>query len=108
MGIITVGERLNKAVGLCQTAGLHNFLIRCIGVAPAHVLFNGSGKQHILLQHHSNVVAQGFEIVLAHVHAAHFYASLGHVIQSRNQLNQRAFCTARSADDAHRFAGSNM
>ena len=90
-------ELLNELVGLGQLAGFQHLLVGGVGIAPAQVVFDGAAEQHVFLQHDGHVVAQGLQIVLAHIHAAYLYAALGGVVQPGNQLNQRGFGRTRAA-----------
>ena len=94
-GVVFIGELLDELVGLGQLAGFQHLGVGGVGVAPAQVVFDGAGEQHVLLQHHGHLVAQGFQVVLAHVHAAHLDAAFGHVIQAGDQLDQGRSWTSR-------------
>ena len=56
------------------------------------------------MQHNAHGVAQGNQVVVAHVVSAHKHGALGGVVQARDQLHKRALARARAAEDAHRRA----
>ena len=55
----------DKLIRLRQAAGLLQFLIGGVLVAPAQVFLDGAGKQHVFLQHHCYLVAQRFQVVVS-------------------------------------------
>ena len=102
VGVIALREALDKLVRLGKPAGFGNFPVRCVGIAPAQVFQNGSGEEHVLLQHHGHRVAQALQVVLAHIAAADPDAALRHIVKPRDQLNQGGLSGARTAEDADR------
>ena len=108
MGVIAIGHAVNKLVGAGRPTGLDAFLFGGIGVAPAQVLQNGAGKEGVFLQYHRHLVAQGFHVVLPHVHAAYAYRALIHVVQPADEVDQTALARASAADDANGFAGADV
>ena len=104
VGIVARGELRNELVRAGQPAGLHQFLVHSLRIAPAEVFPDRSGKQNVLLQHHRHLIAQRFQIVIAHVRPADPDDALRHVIQAGNQLDQRGFGGAGAADDADGLA----
>ena len=101
-GVILVRELLNELVGLGQAAGLFYLGICCVGITPAEIVLDGTGKQYVFLENYGNLVAQGFQIIFAHVHAAHFHTALRHVVQTGNELNQGGLGgtgSAKNTDD---------
>ena len=47
------------------------------------------------------------QVVAAHIHAAHRYAALAHVVQARNQLYQARFGRTRATQHAYRLPGGD-
>src|SRR5699024_1713503 len=103
-GVILLGELLDELVGLGQTAGFLHLGVGGVGVATAQVVLCGAREQHVLLQHHGHLVAQGLQVVLAHVHAAHLHAALGDVVQAGDQLDQAGLGRTGAAQDADDLA----
>ena len=64
------GNSLDKSIRLCQTAYALELLVRGVLVAPAQVFLDRAGEQHVLLEHHGNLIAQRLDVVIAHIHAA--------------------------------------
>ena len=108
VGIIALGEALNELVGAGLTAGLHQFLVGGVGVAPAQVLFNGAGEQGVLLQHHGHLIPEDIQVILPHIHAAHLQAALGHIVQPGNQLHQSGLGRAGAPQDSNGGAGGDV
>ena len=107
-GIVAVGELGNKIVGAGQLTGVDQLLVGGVQVAPTQIFFNGAGKQHVLLQHHRHLAAQGIQIVFTHVYPTHLYGAFGGIVQPGDQLDQGGLAAAGAADDPHRLAGRNL
>ena len=60
------------------------------------------------MQHHRNLVAQGFHIIAAHVQPAHADRAFIHIVQAADQVHQAGFARAGAADDADGLAGTDM
>ena len=104
------GNSLDEVVGAAR-AGRHGGISSSVafGVAPAQVLGDGAGEQHVLLQHHGHLVAQDLQVVVAHVHAADLQRAGGHVVQSRTRAApELRLCGAGAADDADGHAGADL
>ena len=56
------------------------------------------------MQHNAHGVAQGNQVVVAHVTPAHEHSAPSRVVQARNELHERALARARAAEHAHRGA----
>ena len=106
--IVLVGEFLNEAVGLRKLACVTNLFISGVRIAPTQVFGNGSGEQHVLLQYHGDLIAQYFQIVIAHIHAADLQRAFGHVIQTWHKLHQTGLCGTGAADDADGHTGTDL
>ena len=76
------------------------------GVADARVpirdvVTNRAREQHRFLKHHTDLVAQGLQGELPDIDAIDQHAPFLRIIKSRNERQQRAFTTARGADQRH-------
>ena len=80
---------------------MYQLFVRGVGIAPAEIFFDGAGKQHVLLQHHSHRVPQRFHVVLPHIHAAHLHAAFRCVVKAGDELHQGGLGRAGAADDAY-------
>ena len=77
-----------------------NYLgIRCFGVSKTQVGRNRSGKQHTFLRYKSNLLTQVFHRKFPDINTVQCYASLRHIIQTRNQIHDRRFSTTGTSDD---------
>ncbi|CAN4049019.1 HTH-type transcriptional regulator immR, partial [Dysosmobacter welbionis] len=76
IGVVLVGELLDKGVRLGQLAHPDHLLVSGVLFAPAEIILDGAGEQHVLLQHHGHLVPQGVHIVVPDVRAAHQDAAL--------------------------------
>ena len=52
VGIVALGEAADEFIGTSQTAGVNQFLVGGVWIAPAQILLDGAGEQGILLEHH--------------------------------------------------------
>src|SRR5699024_2677801 len=84
-GVVLIRELLDKFVGLGQLAGFQDLVIGGVRVAPAQVVLDGAGKQHVLLQHNGHLVAQCFQVIFPHVVAAYLDGAFGHIVQAGDQ-----------------------
>ena len=106
--IIAVREGHDEIVRLRRACGVLDLLVRGVGVAPFQIIFYRAGEKHVLLQHHRDRVAESVQLVVSHVHAAHFDGAAPDVVKTGDELHQRALRRARAADDAHHFAGLHV
>lgn len=90
--IVLIGHPLDKFIGLREPAGFHDLSFGRVRIAPAHVFQDRSGKEHVFLQDDADLVAQIFEVVVAHIDPGHFHAAFRDIVQSRDQLDERALC----------------
>ena len=85
-----------------------HLLVGGVLLAPAQVLLDGAGEQHVLLEHHGHLLPQGLHVVVPHVHAAHQHPALGGVVQPGDELHQGGLGGAGAAQDAHGLAGLDV
>ena len=86
VGVVFIGEALNKFIGASLLACLLDLGIGGILIAPAQVFGNGTAEQFVFLQHHGNAVAQDLQAVIAYIHAANVHMTGGGIIQAGQQL----------------------
>ena len=55
------------------------------------------------MQHHGDLVAQRFEVVVLYVHAAHIHGAFRRVVQARNEVDERRLRRAGPAQNADRL-----
>ena len=82
-----------------------NLLLGCVLISPKKVFFNCSGEKNVLLEHHCNAVAKGFEVVFANVFSANEHGTFGNVIKAGYHLNEGGFRGTGSAKYANCFTG---
>ena len=83
-------------------------LVRRVFVAPAEVIVNRAGEEHVVLQHDGNRVAQALHVVFAHVHAADAHLARRHVVQAGDEADEARLRGARAAHHADRLAGADV
>ena len=105
IGVVLVGELLDKGVRLGQLAHPDHLLVSGVLFAPAEIILDGAGEQHVLLQHHGHLVPQGVHIVVPDVRAAHQDAALSGVVQTGDQLDQGGLGGAGAAQDTYGLTG---
>ena len=86
IGIVLLRHLLDEFIRLRQLAHTLEFLVARVFIAPAQVLLDRAGEQHVLLQHHGHLLAQHLDIVGAHVYAADLDRAGRHVVQARDEL----------------------
>ena len=100
IGVIPVGEGADEFVRLREPARLDHLVVGGVFVAPAQVILDRAGKQHILLQHDADRAAQRLKVVFAHISAADLDAALAHIVKARDELHEGRLARARTAEDA--------
>lgn len=81
-------DAIKELVHARRAASREELIVRRLRIAPLQVLAHGAREQHVLLQHNAHGVAQGDQVVVAHVVSAHKHGALGSVVQARNQLHK--------------------
>ena len=90
-GVVLIGEALDEFIGAGQLCHPDALFLAGVLVAPAQVIQDGAGEQHVLLQYHGDLMAEDIKVVIFHVHATDLDgAGLG-VVQARNELDQADF-----------------
>ena len=89
-GIVAVRETVDELVGTGDAAGRTDLLIAGRLVAPAQIFPDRTGEQHIFLQDDPDRIPQMSEGIVAHLMAADLQRAFTDIIQTRDQLDQRA------------------
>ncbi len=90
-GLITVGEVEDKLMRLRSLRGGDDFLVAGLRPAVSDVGLDRVGEKERGLQDDADPAAQRVEIYRADVHAVHEHCALGHIIEARDQVDQRGF-----------------
>ena len=106
--VVALRQAGDELVRASQAAGFAALRLSRALVAPAQVVKDGAGEEHVLLQHDGDLVAQRLDVVAAHVDAADLHAAAGHVIEPGNQADQARLGGARAAQNADRLAGGDV
>ena len=94
-------QAVDEFVHAGNAAGLPDFLVRGRFLAPAQVILYRAGKQSVFLEHHGDRIPQSLKGVFPDRAAVYIYRAIRDIIESGNQLHQRALGSACLADDAH-------
>ena len=86
-------------------ARLNHLFVRRVGIAPAEIFLYRARKQHVLLQHDRNLIAQAFEVVVPDVYSADEHLALRHVVKTGDEVDERSLARPRAAEYAHRLPG---
>ena len=100
-GLVALGEALDEAVGVGCLGGGDHLLVGGVGSAEGDVVPHGSGGQPGLLQHHAVVLPKGVAGDLTDIKAVHRNASLAHVVEAHEQVDERGLTASRGAYDGH-------
>ena len=91
--IKTLGERLDKIVGVRRNhCGLYRLLRRAWG-AIGNVLGNRAGEECGLLADNANLIAVPLDIQLPYVNTFEFNGALDRIIEALYQANGRGFAS---------------
>ena len=99
-GVVALWKAVDELVRAGGLAGGLALLQGGVLLAPAQVVQDGAGEQHVLLKHHGHLVAQRLHVVPAHVHAAHLYSAGVHIVQPADEVGEGGLAAACAADDA--------
>ena len=108
MGVVLIRHLLDEFIRLCQTAYALELLVRSVFVTPAKVFLDRAGEQHVLLEHHGNLIAQRLDIVIADIHAAYLDRAVRGIVQARNQLHERRLRGTGATENADGLTGLDM
>ena len=107
-GLIAIRHLVNKLTGLGKLAGMTAFFLRCLLVAPAQIIKNGTGEQYVLLEYHRYLISKGLDIILPDISSAYTHGTIQYVVKSRNQLYQRRLGASGSTDNADGLSRMNL
>ena len=103
-GVVALRHLVDELIGAGHAAGFLALLKGGVGIAPAEVVEDGAGEEHVFLEDDGDGVAKGVEVVLAHVATAYHDTALGDVVETAHEVDERRFAATRSADDADGLA----
>ncbi len=106
--LIPLGHFLYKFVRAGQFTGMPALLQGGLLIAPAQIVQDGAGKQHIVLQHHRHLVPEHFHVVILYVDASHQKLPLRHIVQTADQVHQTGLGASGAADDADGLPGLDV
>ena len=72
------------------------------------VVQDRAAEQHVVLQHHADVPAQAGLRQFAHVVPIQCHRAAGDVVETRQQLHQRALAVPGGADDGKHLTGGHV
>ena len=81
------------------------FLIRCFRATETNIFLNGATEQIRLLCNKSDMFTQLMTVDLSDIHAINQNTSAGHVIKSRDQLDQCALSGTGTSDNSRCLSG---
>ena len=105
-GVVAAREVEDEVVGEGGAGGgldprlVH--VLEAVGDVGAH----GVVEEHRLLGDEADLLAQALERRVAHVDAVDGDGALGHVVEARQQLDERGLARARHAHDGHHLPGA--
>ena len=77
----------------------HDLIFRCAGFAEGDVVAERAREEKDILLDDGDLLTQGGEIPIAHIHAVHEHLARGHVVGAVDQFGERGFARARLPDD---------
>ena len=105
--VIAVGHLVDELVGTGQAARLAALLQCGVGLPPAQVLKHRPREERILLQHDGHLIAQRSQVVLLDIAPTDEHLALPHVVEPRDEVDERRLARARTADDADGLAAAD-
>ncbi len=83
---------------------VENLFARGVGAPVFDIVLQRAGKEHALLEHDADLLAQRVGGDRADVRSIHQHRSRGDVIETREQVDDRALAGTAGADDRHHLA----
>ena len=105
LGVEAVGEGHDEVVGLGVLGRLDHLLLGGVGPAPQEVLPDGAGEEDVVLEHHTDALAQLLQGVVPHVHPVQQHRTAGHVVETGDQVHQGGLSGAGAAHHGDELAG---
>src|SRR5258708_7617813 len=96
--VISFGERADKLVRVGQTRGSLDFLVVRIWRAVGNIVADTRGEQQAVLQHDTDLAAQGIQCIIADIASVDSDRPAGRVIETQDKAYQRAFTAPRFSD----------
>ena len=91
-------------MGKRGAGGLTHFVVRGTGFAVANIFHRAGGKNHRILRHDANDVAQIAQRHVTSGDAIERDAATVRIIKAQQQLEHGALARAAGANDGHRFS----
>ena len=83
---------------------LDHFLIRCVLIAIADIVHNGSGKDKTILHHNSHLASKTFQGHAADVDAIDQHFSAVHIVKTTDKIHNRRLSGSCRSDDRDTFS----
>ena len=106
--IVTFGHFPDKFIRAGQLACMPALLLCGVGIAPAQIVVNGAGEEHVLLKNNSDLSAQNVQIVFSDIMPSDKDPPLRDVIKAADQIDQAGLGGASSPDHSDAFARPDL
>src|SRR5215218_5907985 len=103
-GVIALRQRQDKVVCLGRAGGGFDLIACRVGPAVGDVVAHGAGEEQRGLHDHPDLAPQARERHVANVVAVEEHASLTHVVEARDEVDEGGFARAGRAQDGHRLS----
>jgi hypothetical protein len=105
LGGVAGGQALDEAVGVHLARGPADALFGDALAPEADVALDGAAEEEDVLEDDGEVLAQGLQVPLAHVHAVEQYRAALHVVEAHEEVGDGRLARAGVADERDRLAG---
>ena len=106
--VVALRQPRHEVVRVRRARRLLDFGVGGVEPAVAQVVGDRAGKEHGILQHDADALAQRPDLVAVHVDAVDEHASGRCVVEPRNQADERRLAGAGQADERHHLAGLGL
>ena len=104
-GVVAMRHGADEIVRVGELGGFDDLCIGRVGAPVGDVRLDGAVKQHRVLQHKTDLLAQGFLGELQHIDAVNQYPALVSVVKARNQSHHGGLPAPGGAHHTQLLAG---
>ena len=102
--VVAVGELQQKLVTVGGFGRAHDLVHRGVGLGVSDVVADRAGKEIRFLQDDAELPAKILPLDVANVHAIDQDASVGHIVEAGEQVDDRGFARAAVSDQTDHLA----
>ena len=100
--VVSVGKRFDKLMAAGLSGRFNNLFMGCVGTAEFDIVFNRIRKEIDFLEHHADLIHQGFQSIFPDICIPDAYGTMIHVPEACDQIAESGFSGSAGAYDRSR------